>query len=586
VSAALGVVCAVVGAVLAVRPFTSLSVLVVLVAVAALVTGVSDLLTASESESPRLAVVVGALWVVVGIAVLAWPGLTIRVLTVWVGVGLLVAGVLRMVAGIRGTADQRVTAMLSGLASIVFGVLALSWPDVTVLVIAVVFGARTVLFGLPLIVAALRRPGTAPARPAVATATATSPSPSLPTAAARRSRLARWSRTVGAVVSLVVALLLLLVSATIHKTSPKVTAFYVAPKSVPSRPGALLRVAPFTTAVPSNAQAWLILYTTTRDDGVPAVASAEVMAARDRPATPRPVIAWAHGTTGFATKCAPTLLKDPLASGAMPAVPQVLVHGWVIVATDYLGLGTAGPHPYLIGQGEARSVLDAVRAAKQLTQLSLADQTVVWGHSQGGNAALWTGQLAPSYAPDDHVIGIAALAPASDLIGLVRNINHVPGGAVLASYVIEAYSQIYPDVKFNAYIRPAAQTLVHKYAERCLSGPEVFVSIASALTADKPIFNAEPTFGALGQRLAENTPTSRIQAPLLVAQGETDPLVLPSIQHAYVQRRCSLGGGPLEYKTYPGRDHVGVVDPDSALIPDLIAWTTDRINGQPAPSNC
>jgi hypothetical protein len=69
----------------------------------------------------------------------------------------------------------------------------------------------------------------------------------------------------------------------------------------------------------------------------------------------------------------------------------------VLVATAYIGLGTTGPHPYLIGQGESRSVLDAVRAAHMLDQLSMADQTVVWGYAQGGNAALWTGMIAPTH---------------------------------------------------------------------------------------------------------------------------------------------------------------------------------------------
>lgn len=71
----------------------------------------------------------------------------------------------------------------------------------------------------------------------------------------------------------------------------------------------------------------------------------------------------------------------------------------MIVATDYVGLGTAGPHPYLIGQGEARSLLDSVRAARQMPGLSLEPETVIWGHSQGGHAALWAGTLAPTYAP-------------------------------------------------------------------------------------------------------------------------------------------------------------------------------------------
>lgn len=105
-------------------------------------------------------------------------------------------------------------------------------------------------------------------------------------------------------------------------------------------------------------------------------------------------------------------------------------------------MGTAGPQPYLIGQGEGRSVLDSVRAAKSLDiaedSLEMADETVVWGHSQGGQAALWTGGLAASYAPDVKLSGVVAMAPASDAIGLVKNMPNIAGGSVFASYVAAA----------------------------------------------------------------------------------------------------------------------------------------------------
>src|SRR5690606_2378075 len=111
--------------------------------------------------------------------------------------------------------------------------------------------------------------------------------------------------------------------------------------------------------------------------------------------------------------------EDGLEAGAMMIQDQVVEQGWAIVATDYTGLGTEDPHPYLIGEGEGRSVLDAIRAAQELADVNLAEETVVWGHSQGGHAALWTGQLAPTYAPDLEIVGVAALAPASNLPGLI-----------------------------------------------------------------------------------------------------------------------------------------------------------------------
>jgi Short repeat of unknown function (DUF308) len=164
-------------------------------------------------------------------------GLTLDVLTVWVGLGLILGGVARALGGIRGTADQWVTAVVSGLASVVFGVLALSWPDVTILVIAVVFGAWAAVAGLVLLAAAFRQSPQATASPA--------PGP---------GRIRRWWRTLRAAGELVVAVTLLAVSAFWHEASPSPDSFYAAPAHVPSSPGALLRVEPFTTGIPPDAR--------------------------------------------------------------------------------------------------------------------------------------------------------------------------------------------------------------------------------------------------------------------------------------------------------------------------------------------
>ena len=70
--------------------------------------------------------------------------------------------------------------------------------------------------------------------------------------------------------------------------------------------------------------------------------------------------------------------------------------------------------PIWSGTGEARSSLDAIRAADQLEGLRLSSDVVVWGHSQGGHAALWTEQVAADYAPELAIHGTAALAPVAD----------------------------------------------------------------------------------------------------------------------------------------------------------------------------
>ncbi|WP_309112758.1 alpha/beta fold hydrolase [Saccharothrix sp.] len=560
IAGVVGALCVLLGAVLVAHPFRSVAVLVLLVAVGMAVAGLGELASARASAMPRVALLVGVAWVVAGLLVILLPGVAIGTITVLAGVALIVAGVVDVVTGLRGAADQRVTVVVRGVAAVVFGVLALSWPDITEIVVAVVFGARLVLVGVDLVATAVR-PGHG------------------------KRVLPRWTRTVAAVCALVVAVALLVVSVRVHGAAPRPDAFYDPPSDAPTTPGLLLRSEPFTRGVPAGARAWRILYTTTRDEGVPATASGLVLAPENAPPGPRPVIAWAHGTTGATPGCAPSLAADPFGPGAIPAAAEVLARGWVVVATDYPGLGTAGPHPYLIGQGEARSVLDAVRAARHLGGVDLAERTVVWGHSQGGHAALWTGILAPTYAPQTNVLGVAALAPASDLSGLVDNLGGLRQATVLAAYVIESYSEIYPDVDYSAMVRPTARLQAREMAGRCLTEPSITVTVMTSLLFDRPIWNGDPTSGAFGARLRENTPTGPIPAPLLVAQGGSDPLILPSVQDGYVRRRCATGG-VVDHRTYPGRDHLGVVAPDSPLLPELLAWTQDRLDNRPAPTTC
>lgn len=368
-----------------------------------------------------------------------------------------------------------------------------------------------------------------------------------------------------------------------YSRPPHPDAFYDAPAGIPSSPGALLRHEPFTRGLPAGARAWRMLYTTTRADGSPTASGALVLAAATGPPGPRPVIAWAHGTTGVAEGCAPSLLPEPYPfTGIVPALQQVIARGWVLVATDYPGLATEGPHEYLIGKGEGQAVLDAVKAAWQIPSLSLDHRTVVWGHSQGGHAALWTGGIAARYAPEVDVIGVAAMAPATHLTVLVEEGQNSPIRTMMSSYAMTAYSAVYSDVRFDEYVRPAARLLARGMAGRCLAAPGGYFSLYEARLLRRNIFGRSPSTGPLGERFDANTPRLPITAPLLIAQGDEDDLVLPHVQDQYVADRCEAGQA-LEYR---GRDHLGLVAADSPLTSDLLQWTDERLAAVPVSAGC
>lgn len=565
--AVVGIAATGLGLVLLAHPFSTLEMLVWLLAGTLALIGIADLVTPGQGTG-RSARVRGALLLMAAVGVLFAMGSTITTLATLAGLALLLDGFLRCwwALAVGHGAAARITEACFGISGVLLGILALSWPDLTLVVVAVLVGIRLTWLGISLIWRALRGP--------------------------RDDAQTARPRLLTALLTLALVLGLAGLSSVLADDKPVVDEFYVPPPAAEGtddvEPGTLLRSEPFTRGLPDGARGWRILYATTRADGVSATSSGLVVVSAAESARPRPVIAWAHGTTGVARRCAPSLAAEPLAVGAMPAAAEVIDRGWAVVATDYIGLGTAGPHPYLVGEPSARAVLDAVRAAHQVKGLELADETVAWGHSQGGGAALWTGQLAPDYAPDVALAGVAALAPASDLSGLVTSLDDVAVGGIFAAYAISAFSAVYDDVSFRSYVRPAARRTMRSLASRCLAERATIASVLTALgTSAQSYQRRSPTTGALGRRLRENTPTAPIPAPAFLAQGLADPLVTPSVQDAYVARRCAISGnGPLRYERYRGQDHISVISGSSPMIADLLAWTQARFEGEPAADTC
>lgn len=105
-------------------PWRSLSLLVWLVAIGLVLSGVSGLLTASMSPRPRLALLIGFVWVLTAAVAVAWPGVTLWALAVTVALGLITGGCLKVVAALSGDGEERVVLGLSGLTNVVVGILA------------------------------------------------------------------------------------------------------------------------------------------------------------------------------------------------------------------------------------------------------------------------------------------------------------------------------------------------------------------------------------------------------------------------------------------------------------------------------
>ena len=360
-------------------------------------------------------------------------------------------------------------------------------------------------------------------------------------------------------------------------------AFYDPPSDQPRKPGTLLRSEPLKdVTLPAGVRGWRILYATTVDDNTPATAVATVFAPADSSASPQPVIAWEHATTGLLQKCMPSLVSA--ASKGIPVRNRIVMAGWVVVATDYSFAEKGGPHPYLIGEGEARAALDSVRAAQQLSEFTLDQRMVVWGYSQGGHAALWTGIVGPRYAPDLEIRGVAAIAPAANIKNILA--MNVEMDKRFGPYLARSYSRFYPDITFEQAVRPEALDAARQIVNLCDFLPREDQGRIEELAAtfEGPAL-ATSSNKALQARLEQNTADRPIQAPVVIAQGLSDIVVPPSATDAYIEERCAAGQR-LEYWTFAGRDHLTIIQPGAPLEDLLIRWTTARFANEPQATGC
>ena len=244
---------------------------------------------------------------------------------------------------------------------------------------------------------------------------------------------------------------------------PAEAGFYdVANDELAGQPGTLIRQERMGGA-PQGASAYRVLYRSTGLKGEPiAVSGVVVVPDGPPPAQGRPIVAWAHPTTGIVPHCAPSLAFFVFQQ--MQGLRDMVARGYIVTATDYPGLGTAGPHPYLVGQSEGRAVLDSVRAARNLAAMSASNRFAVWGHSQGGQAALYAGQLAKDYAPELNLVGVAAAAPATDLGALMRDDLPTPGGKNLLAMTLWSWARVY-DAPIDQVVSASALPTVNQLSE-------------------------------------------------------------------------------------------------------------------------
>ncbi|MGO9991483.1 MAG: lipase family protein [Steroidobacteraceae bacterium] len=358
------------------------------------------------------------------------------------------------------------------------------------------------------------------------------------------------------------------------------TPFYETPSLAATKPGELLRQAPFTGyTLPAGARAVRILYHSLSADGGDVATSGVVLIpAGGPPSGGWPVIAWAHGTTGVARLCAPSLQKD-MAYGEEGLMPMVRA-GFAVVATDYHGLGTIGPHQYVNKIAQARDVIYSIPAARAAVP-ALGSRWVAVGHSQGGLASWSVAEMQASLKDPDY-LGAISVSGAADIKSILEQMGNPDSSAayylVYMAYAIHARS---PAFKPSQMLAGKA---LERYTDTTTKGCWDYAYASFLHDKGGAVLRPDWEESEAAKQFfkANELGSAPVGGPLFVITGEADETVPFPLVKQTIKKACG-NGVALAFRSYPGLDHDPTMDKST---PDQLAWIRDRFAGKPVSGNC
>jgi hypothetical protein len=390
--------------------------------------------------------------------------------------------------------------------------------------------------------------------------------------------------------------------------------FYTPPDPLPDgSPGDLIRTEPARIALDPaghghySGAGTRMLYQSIDGRGKP-VAVTGMYFQPDNPwrgSGPRPLVAFAPWSQGLGDQCAISRL---VTEGGMHYggyldfefyyeegfIATMLDRGFAVVVTDYQGTGTYGPPTVGIRIPSAHAVIDSARAAMRLpgTDLDPLGPVAFWGYGIGGQSAGAAVEMAPTYAPDVHVVGAWLGAPNADLSLFADGAD----GAMLVAtmgYALNSFIAAFPEAEpgIMSVMTPRGVDFLQKTRYACID--EVIIKFMFRHL--QPYFNqdfhdilgGEPIKSVLAaQRLGSLKP----QAPVQIDINRFDPL-FPWVGARQLAADWCAQGTDVELWTNEQPPFLNKTGANSMLTLFVegergLQWIADRFNGLPTTPNC
>lgn len=357
--------------------------------------------------------------------------------------------------------------------------------------------------------------------------------------------------------------------------------FYEWDRPIPDGPPEILRlerIAP-DHALTEAALSERILHTSRggHDGNQPIIVSGTVYLPKGTPPPGGwPIIAWAHGTVGFADICAPSF--NGWAERDVAYLNNWLKQGYAVIASDYEGLGTSGPHPYMMSRSAATGVLHAILAAQG--RYPVSNDVVIVGQSQGAHAAATAGLLQPEIAPGIDLRGIVLTGWPGTMEMPPLHMDRYDLAAMLYIRFLPTYSAIDPSFRPESVL--TADGLAAYEAFRTTCGSTANRAFMARAPVTNTLFSRDITPLEHRAQPYRAYPPLRFPAPVFLGIGLADELTEPRLSFDAGKRACALGSN-ISIHLYPGFGHGTTVLRSQE---DSIGWVRAAFAGNAPAGQC
>lgn len=373
-----------------------------------------------------------------------------------------------------------------------------------------------------------------------------------------------------------------------YRYSGRVPLGRIAPGTVLKRRS--INLAAGTTSTPVSAEQ--LLYRTTGESGRPTVTVTTVIAPLGS-SLPTRLVGYLSFYDALGAQCDPSYTLqggDPGSANQQQTeeeetvIASYVAAGFVLTIPDFEGENLQ----WTAGQEAGYATLDALRATEHVLGMASDSPVGLTGYSGGSIAADWASELAPSYAPQLKLVGVAEGGIPVDYADNLTYINGSSGWSGILPATLVGLSRAF-QLRLAPYLSTYGKKLAALVQTACIGS---FYGAYPGLTVQqllKPKYKdglEVPALVRIINHLIMGSEPGHPTGPLFMAVGDADGtgdgVMVTADVEALAHEYCTQGV-PLQLSIYQDEDH------DEAAVtfePAAVAFLEQRFEGVPFSSGC